>query len=96
MVRLRSAVVFLSLSLLLPTFGSASELRGVTAPPEVGPTGLDLVWNLASDVWASIAGLFDKEGSSIDPFGKPSPPPSGTSTTGTGGSEAQGIPTFPE
>ena len=70
------------------------------------------LWDLVSAAWSALFGIAQEEvsssdpfgsttsksdaGSSLDPFGKPAPPPSGTNTSGTGGSVPQGISTVPE
>jgi hypothetical protein len=93
MARPPKALSFLLvLSLLVPSLLGAMEqsarsaLRGREAP---------FLWGALQEVWSSIQSLFDKEGSSLDPFGKPTPPPSGTGTTGSS-PQTQEIPIDPE
>jgi hypothetical protein len=90
MARLRFAAMLLALTLLLPSLASAGEIRSFPASLcwAVGPSSL---WDFAGEVWSSVAGLFEKEGSSIDPFGQPKPsgaePPATQSQTGQSGPE---------
>lgn len=77
---------------------SAADL-GALAPPPTATSFWDLVCDAWNAISSSLSQVKDGQGtplnggssqseagSSLDPFGQPSPPPSGTNGSGTGGS----------
>lgn len=71
MTRLRRAALLLSCLVVTWPLLVVSP-RGQT-PPEVGIPRFPVARLLA--VWEAITGLRMKDGSAVDPFGKPIPPP---------------------
>jgi hypothetical protein len=86
----RQAAVLLLMLLIyvLPVSAAAPFTLDGQAPS----SGLSLPWRgMVSDLWNRSLRLWEKEGSSLDPNGKPGPNPPGSSPNGLTGKEGSSI-----
>jgi hypothetical protein len=86
MTRRTSAVVAALLSVLMMSSSALASPR--RDERTVRERTIGAVMSLFPQVWNAIRSIYEKEGSSLDPFGNPKPnatepPASGTSSTGT-------------
>jgi hypothetical protein len=65
------ALLLLVAALLLPPLAFAREAQ-VKERPSPRPT-LAALWNVLPQVWTLFKCIWEKEGSSLDPFGPPKP-----------------------
>jgi hypothetical protein len=71
--RIRTVVpLLLAAALLLPPVALAKEPRAATrlSPRET----LAALWNAIPEAWTLFKSIWEREGSSLDPFGPPKPP----------------------
>ena len=87
-LRIRTFSFFLVTLLLLPTLaGARSEpFRKSNSPGEP----VALAWKLFVRVFFLLRNVMEKEGSSLDPFGKPVPNPNGQNSTNQAPEESPG------
>ena len=77
--RVRTVVLLLlAAALLLPTLALAKESQAKERPAP--RRTLTALWNAVPEVWTLLRSIWEREGSSLDPFGPPKP--SGGSTLG--------------
>ena len=69
--RIRRVVLLLLIAaLLLPPLALAKEGRRAKEHPSPHQT-LAAIWNAVPEVWACFKSIWEREGSSLDPFGPP-------------------------
>ena len=69
--------------LLLPLPALAKEPRATERP--LARATFAALWSVIPEAWTLLKSVWEREGSSLDPFGPPKPPPEGSSLNPFGG-----------
>ncbi len=70
--RVRTVVPLLLVALLLPSLALAKESRAPEGPAAPRET-LGALWSAIPEAWTLLKSIWEREGSSLDPFGPPKP-----------------------